>query len=90
MMDNLNCYSYDAENRLSSVALETSPGSDVCGATTMNYLYDPEGRRVAKVQAGQIIKQFYYNAAGQEIAETNAGGSLLRAEIFAGGRHLAT
>ena len=90
LMDNLNCYSYDAENRLSSVAPETSPGSDVCGATTMSYLYDPDGRRVAKVQNGAVVKQFYYNAAGQEIAETNASGALQRAEIFAGGRHLAT
>jgi hypothetical protein len=38
VMDGLNCYTYDAENRLSSVAPETSPGSGVCGADTMAYL----------------------------------------------------
>jgi YD repeat-containing protein len=64
LMDNLNCYTYDAENRLSSVAQETSPGSDVCGATVMSYLYGPDGRRVAKVNNGQIVKQFYYDPAG--------------------------
>ncbi|HEV2351164.1 MAG TPA: RHS repeat-associated core domain-containing protein [Terriglobia bacterium] len=89
-MDNLNCYSYDAESRLIAVAQETSPGSDVCGATTMNYLYGPDGRRVAKLQNGQMVKNFYYDAAGQEIAETDVNGVLQRAEIFAGGRHLAT
>ena len=73
-----------------AVAQETAPGSDVCGATVMSYLYGPDGRRVAKVNNGQIVKQFYYDAAGQEIAETNAAGALQRAEIFAGGRHLAT
>jgi RHS repeat-associated protein len=90
LMDNVNCYSYDAENRLAAVAPETSPGSDVCGAVTMSYLYDPAGHRVAKLQNGAIVKEFYYDTAGQEIAETNGSGALQRAEIFAGGRHLAT
>jgi len=92
MMDNLNCYSYDAENRLVSTVPETSPGTGVCGAAAngTDYLYDPDGRRVAKIQNGAIAKQFYYDAAGQEIAETSASGTLNRAEIFAGSRHLAT
>ena len=90
MMDNINCYSYDAENRLASTVPETLAG--VCGAAAngTDYLYDPDGRRVAKIQNGAIAKQFYYDAAGQEIAETNASGTLNRAEIFAGSRHLAT
>ena len=67
MMDNVNCYSYDAENRLSSVAPETGPGTGICGATTMSYLYDPEGRRVARLQSGFVVKQYYYEAAGNMI-----------------------
>jgi RHS repeat-associated protein len=90
VMDNLNCYTYDAENRLVSVAPETTPGSDVCGATTMSYLYGPDGRRVARVQGGAVVKQYYYDAAGHMITEANASGATLRAEIYAGERHLAT
>jgi RHS repeat-associated protein len=83
-------FSYDAENRLVSVAPETTPGSDVCGATTMSYLYDPDGRRVARVQGGAVVKQYYYDAAGHMITEADASGATLRAEIYAGERHLAT
>jgi hypothetical protein len=43
--------------RLASVAPETFAGSEVCGATTMSYLYDPDGRRVAKIQSGAVVKQ---------------------------------
>ncbi len=88
-MDNVNCYTYDGENRISSVGPETTFGSGVCGASTMSYLYDPDGKRVARVQNGAIVKQDYYDAAGHEIAETNGSGTLLRAEIY-GARHLAT
>jgi len=87
LKDNANCYTYDAENRVTSVAPQAS---GVCGATTMSYLYDPEGRRVARLQNGAIVKQDYYDSAGIEIAETDGNGTLLRAEIYAGSRHLAT
>jgi RHS repeat-associated protein len=90
VMDAVNCYTYDAENRLSSVAPQTSPGSGVCGADTMSYLYDAEGRRVARLQNGAVVKQYYYDAAGHMITEANASGTTLRAEIYAGNRHLAT
>jgi RHS repeat-associated protein len=91
-MDNANCYTYDAENRLVSTVPETLGG--VCGSATdpnaMNYHYDPDGRRVAKIQNGSVVKQYYYDAAGQMIEEANASGAATRAEIYAGGRHLAT
>jgi YD repeat-containing protein len=76
--------------RLASVAPETFPGSDVCGAVTMSYRYDPEGRRVAKLQNGAVVKQYYYDAAGQMIVEADASGNAVRAEIYTGDRHLAT
>jgi len=94
LMDVLYCYSYDAENRLVSVAPQTGSGSGVCAATTMttamSYLYDPDGRRVARLHQGSIVKQYYYDAAGHMITEADASGNTLRAEIYAGSRHLAT
>ena len=62
----------------------------MCGATTMSYLYDPEGRRVAKLQNGSISEQYYYDAGGSMITEADPQGNTLRAETYAGGRHLAT
>jgi hypothetical protein len=90
IMDANNCYTFDAENRVVSVAPQTSPGSGVCGATTVSYMYDADGQRVARVQNVAVVEQDYYDAAGQEIAVTNGSGTLLRAEIYAGIRHLAT
>ena len=54
LRDNANCYTYDGENRVTSVAPQTS---GVCGATTMSYVYDPEGRRAGRLQSGAIVKQ---------------------------------
>jgi len=96
-MDGQNCYSYDAENRLSSVVPKVfvpSTGLWVCGSpgatSARSYLYDPDGRRVAKLQNGSISEQYYYDAGGHMITDADASGNTLRAEIFAGGRHLAT
>jgi uncharacterized protein RhaS with RHS repeats len=72
LMDVLNCYSYDAENRLGSVAPQTGSASGVCGAVTMSYQYDPDGRRVARLQGGSLWKQYYYDAAGNMITEANS------------------
>jgi RHS repeat-associated protein len=45
---------------------------------------------MARLQGGNIVKQYYYDAAGQMITEANADGTTARAEIYAGSRHLAT
>lgn len=37
-----------------------------------------------------LLKQEYYDAAGHMIVETDGSGNWQRAEIYAGGRHLAT
>jgi|GEM_PF-1602440 hypothetical protein len=42
----------------------------------MTYLYDPDGRRVAKLQNGAVVKQYYYGAAGHMIVEANTSGWL--------------
>ena len=65
-------------------------GKGVCAATAMSYLYDPDGRRVAKLHQGSIVKQYYYDAAGHMITEADASGNTLRGEIYAGSPHLAT
>ena len=90
MRDTVNCYTYDAENRLASVAPISPPGTGNCGAATMNYVYDADGQRVARVVNGTVTEHDYYDAEGQEIAVTNGSGTLQRAEIYAGSRHLAT
>jgi len=42
IVDNTNCYTYDAESRITSVAPQTlMNGLLVCGQTSMSYLYDP-------------------------------------------------
>jgi len=61
------------------------------GATdARSYLYDPDGQRVAKLQNGSISEQYYYDADGHMITDANSSGNTLRAEIYAGERHLAT
>ncbi len=45
---------------------------------------------MAKLQSGAIVKQYYYDAGGEMIEATDGSGSILRAEIYAGGRHMAT
>ena len=69
-------YTYDAENRLISVA----------GDVTASYVYDAEGRRI-KTQT----HEFLYNLAGRPLAVLDASsGANIYDEIYAGGRHLAT
>jgi RHS repeat-associated protein len=45
---------------------------------------------MSRLQGGNIVKQYYYDTAGQMIMEANADGTTARAEIYAGSRHLAT
>jgi sugar lactone lactonase YvrE len=63
VMDAVNCYTYDAENWLSSLAPQTTPSSGACGALAMSYLYAAAGRRVARLQNGAVVKQYYYPSA---------------------------
>ncbi|HEY6408939.1 MAG TPA: RHS repeat-associated core domain-containing protein, partial [Ktedonobacteraceae bacterium] len=72
-------YAYDAENRL------TSSG---WGAT--GYLYDAEGQRVAKYSDNTLTNVYIHDAEGHNIAELNASGGLIRRDVYARNRHLAT
>ena len=84
-------FSYDAEGRLSS----TTPN----GGGLWCYTYDANGQRVRKAQVTQgtcaaptqsTFVDYLYDLAGHQIAEVNSSGVWTRAEIYAGGRHLAT
>jgi YD repeat-containing protein len=56
---------------------------------THSYTYDAEGRRVQKTTASGTVN-YVYGIAGQQVAEVNSSGTLNRAEVYAGGWHLAT
>jgi RHS repeat-associated protein len=71
-------YIYDAENRIISVN---------SGAVT--YAYNAGGQRVEK-NVGGVKTDYVYDLGGRAIAEINGSGSVIREELFAGGKHLGT
>jgi RHS repeat-associated protein len=73
--DSFHSYTYDAENRIITV-----DGG-------MIYTYDAEGRRVNKTGGASL--DYLFDPAGRQIVEV-AGGVWDRAEVYVGGRHLAT
>jgi RHS repeat-associated protein len=79
--DGSTAYTYDAENRVIAATNSTSG--------TSTYLYDAFGRRARKTTAAGSV-DFLYDLNGYEIAEVSSTGTLNRAEIYAGARHLAT
>ena len=70
--DGVNPYLWNAESQL-----KTGNG--------VNYLYDGDGRRVAKVGT----KLYWYGAGDQILAETNTAGTVTAAYIFFGGKRVA-
>ncbi len=77
LSDGLNIYSYDGEGRLHAVN----------GAT--NYVYGPEGERVATVQSGAVSAEYLYGTDGTLTTELAPGGKLMRGLLYGGGMHLA-
>ena len=80
LYDNINHYTYDAENRIAT--LNGAPA----------YIYDAEGRRVAKLGAGGAVTASYIlGLGGEQLSEINAAGQWVHSNVFAGGgRLLAT
>ena len=72
-------YAYDAEEKMISSNY---------GNTT--YIYDAEGRRVAKANSGTVSNVYFYDVAGHVASEANGANVIVRSEIYAGSRHLAT
>ena len=73
-------YSYDAENRLVTTA-------------GLNYLYDGDGRRVAKKNGSTVNKIYWYGQNGEVLDETDGTGSVSNSAfneyIFFGGQRVA-
>jgi RHS repeat-associated protein len=70
--DGFNSYTWNAESQLKS-------GGGV------NYLYDGDGRRVAKVGS----KLYWYDGGSEILAETDASGNATAEYIFFGGQRIA-
>ena len=52
-------YTYDGEERMSSAT---------CGGTTTTYLYDAEGRRIAKAVGNSTTEEYVYDLEGHLIS----------------------
>jgi RHS repeat-associated protein len=77
--DGINSYTWDAESQLKVTA----------GST---YLYDGDGRRVAKANTATPpvpYKLYWYGSGGDILAETDAAGSTTAEYIFFGGKRVA-
>jgi YD repeat-containing protein len=77
--DGFNSYTWNAESQLKVTA----------GST---YLYDGDGRRVAKANAAVPpvpYKLYWYGAGGEVLAETDAAGNTTAEYIFFGGKRIA-
>src|SRR6185437_5805602 len=79
--DGVHSYTYDAENRITSVD----------GGATASYVYNAEGERVRRAVVGGLTLDYVYDLAGHAVAGVNAANGIWWvAEVFAGGRHIAT
>ena len=77
--DNINTYTYDAENRVATLD----------GVPT--YLYDAEGRRVAKLSSsGTVTASYVLGLGGEQVSEVNGSGMWMHSNVFVGGRLMAT
>lgn len=67
-------YTYDAENRLRTAAVQGS------STATISYDYDPLGRRIGKTVNGMTTR--YLLDGDEEIAELSASGTVLRRYVM--------
>jgi RHS repeat-associated protein len=77
--DGYNSYTWDAESQLKVTASST-------------YLYDGDGRRVAKANTAVPpvpYKLYWYGAGGEVLAESDASGNTAAEYIFFGGKRIA-
>jgi RHS repeat-associated protein len=94
--DQINNYLYDPEGRLCAVSYFNGMATEY-----MLYLYDGEGRRVAKVSnptfsctlasMGSTLQETYLlGPSGEHITELGQAGAFLRSNVYANGQLLAT
>ncbi len=74
-------YTYDAESRLTQV---------VNAGVSTKYLYDAEGRRVAKLSGSTVTNEYLFDTDGSQQIELNGSSAVLHTNLYAGGRLLAT
>lgn len=72
-----SAYTYDAESRLI-----------ISG--TYSYIYDAEGRRVAKKNGGVITAEYLFDNAGGQQIELDGAGNTVHTNVSALGRIIAT
>jgi len=86
--NHLSGFSYDASGNTSSDAVNSytwNAESQLKAAAGVNYLYDGDGRRVAKVGS----KLYWYGGGSEILAETDASGNTQNEYIFFGGKRIA-
>jgi RHS repeat-associated protein len=79
--DGLHSYTYDAEERISTVD------------GTTKYIYDGESRRVAKVQASNpdvVTASYVIGPKGEQVTEMNATGAWVHSNVYVGSALTAT
>jgi RHS repeat-associated protein len=97
LSDNFNNCLYDPEGRLCAVAYPNGTG----GSYYEQYLYDAEGRRVAKGSVGSLTcaapdagftlkNQYLLGQGGEQVTELNGAGTVQHTNAFIGGKLLAT
>ena len=86
MTDRSHGYVYDLENRITCIL-----GTDAtCTSNTATlYFYDASGDRVGKQQAN-TLEDYVYDPQGHIISVHDGAGSLVRAELYAGARHVGS
>jgi len=96
--DNANQYLYDGEGRI--CAVYQIPIAGVGGQMT-GYLYDAEGRRVAKgtiyswtcdttQNSFSLTNTYIIGPTGEQLTETDGSGNWLHTNVFSAGQMLAT
>jgi len=72
LTDTARSYSYDAENHLKSIPM-----------LGISYLYDGDGRRVAKLNSsGQATKLYWYGIGSDPLDETDGTGAISNGNFF--------
>jgi hypothetical protein len=86
--NHLGSFGYDAAGNATSdgtFSYNWDAESELKSAGGVNYLYDGDGRRVAKVGS----KLYWYGAGGDILAETDTSGNTTAEYIFFGGKRVA-
>jgi RHS repeat-associated protein len=83
LSDGTCSYTYDGEERMNTAT---------CLGITTTYLYDAEGRRIAKAVGSSTTEEYVYDLQGHLISAYGPYPSQtwLRSEVYAGNRHVAT